>query len=411
MNAPIQLPTDLLDGPRPMATRVDGEIRSTIRQLEQLADRGNYREAAEKAAELLRSHVYDLRLACVYQMGLFAERGIGHLPPLLASMARLVTDEGRAPPHVRTPTRTIDTALTWLLQTLFTQIRFHAKRKDEVWSSWLTAESELPAQIAEGLDALRESAEGVLGSVACAGILAKTRRWALKDLARALSLHQAAQAKAEQAAAEQAAAEQAAAEQAAAERANADSVDPHSTDAAMPESAPPPSYEPDDHLLEDYAYPTVTPQYDEAPPHAPGPYPTQSVHDHAPLWASDPGCESTSLPSAHDGFPTSPGPSDPPATELGSPALASLRDKLYGFELLVRRGQFARAAIVAHDVQRLIEDFDPVTYLPSLFAGYFRTMSHHLEHLRPHLEQGDTTHWQALSRFYQADLAGFCSDD
>lgn len=409
MNAPIQLPTDLLDGPRPMAARVDGEIRSTIRQLEQLADRGNYREAAEKAAELLRSHVYDLRLACVYLMGVFAERGVAHLPPLLTSMARLVADEGRAPPHVRAPTRTIDTALTWLLQTVFTQIRFHAKHRDEVWSSWLTAEPELPAQIAESLDALQQAAEGTLGSVACAGILAKTRRWALKDLARSLSLHQAAQAKAEQAQAEQDQAEQDQAEQA-----QGAMNETQRAQATMPEAAPPPSPEPDAHAFEDCEYPPVTPEDHQAPPYAAAPYPAEGAYDHARPWASDPDLQPAADPSAYDGVPTSPEasyPPDAPATEPVSPALASLRDKLYGFELLIRRGQFARAAIVAHDVQRLIEDFDPVTYLPSLFAGYFRTMSHHLEQLRPHLEQGDTSHWQALSRFYQADLAGFCSDD
>lgn len=98
------------------------------------------------------------------------------------------------------------------------------------------------------------------------------------------------------------------------------------------------------------------------------------------------------------------------ATEPDSPALAMLRRKLHGFQRLVHRGDFAKAAIIAHDVQRILEQFDPVEFLPSLFAGYFRTMSQALDELRPHLDEPDDTPWQVLSRFYQADLDGFLEE-
>jgi hypothetical protein len=109
----------------------------------------------------------------------------------------------------------------------------------------------------------------------------------------------------------------------------------------------------------------------------------------------------------HDRPPERPAP---PPHQHESPALASLRNKLHGFQVLVQRGELAKAAIVARDVQQIIERFDPVEFLPSLFAGYFRTMNRHLDELLPHLGEPDGTPWQVLSRLYQADLDGFIEE-
>lgn len=390
MSAPLPLPTNLLDGLRPGPTRVDGEVRSTIQQLEQLADRGNYGEAAGQAADLLRSHIYDLRLGCVYLMGLFMERGIAHLPPLLTCVARLVDDEGRAPAHVRARPRTIDTTLSWLFQTISTQIRFHAKQRDAVWSSWLSAEAELPERIAEGVDQVMGAAQAVLESPACAGALSRTRRWALKDLKRALARHE--EAKAEAARAQEAPA-------------------PADDDAPEPDDEHAASNDPPDRTPETAPEPW---ELDGTPwPHEPEP----DYDPDAAAWESAEGSPWDSPSEPPSPAPWGAGPEDPsamgppPPALAQSPALSSLRDKLEGFEVLVGRGDFARAAIVAHDVQQLIESFDPVTYLPSLFAGYFRAMSRHIEQLRPHLERGDDSYQQVLSRFYRADLQGFVSDE
>lgn len=385
MNAPLDLPTDLLDGRRPLAPRADGELRSTISQLQQLADRGDYREAAEQASQLLQDGVYDLRLACVYLVGLFMEQGMVFLPTLLDRVGRLVADEAKAPSHVRATPRSIDTTVHWLFQTIATRIQFHAKQRDETWSSWLSAPADLPRQIAEGFDQALATAETIVDAPSCAGAVAKTRRWVIKDFDRALAQRRAreeAQAQAEATARAEAAQE--------------------------PDPPTPPVHEDEDSAWNEESEGSPDEasweEGDDASWDGPSPASWSEESAESP-WPSP---EATEW-NGHAMLP-SPGPVMPAMVEE-SPALSSLREKLQGFELLVDKGDYVRAAIVAQDVHDLIEGFDPVTYLPSLFAGYFRTMSRHLQRLLPHLEQGDTSHGRVLSRFYQADLAGFVSDE
>jgi hypothetical protein len=359
MSARLELPSDMLDDRRPLGLRVDGETRSAIQQLAQLTDRGECVEAAAQAVELLRAGVYELRLACVYMVGLFVERGVAYLPELVRSTSRLVANEVAAPPMLRSSPRVLDTTLQWLLQTLVTHIQFHARQRDESWAQWLRdGEPALATELGDELDQLARAIGEIVEAPVSSGPLAWINRWARGDLARA-RLQLAARDAAERAAVE-----------AAAEPIRAPAAAP-----AEPEPDP-------------------TPDVDEGLDSEPDP-----EHDDGPL------LDSYAEALHHRRAAPQPEPSQPE-----SPALASLRRKLDGFQRLVDRGDFAKAAFIARDVQRILERFDPVEFLPSLFAGYFRVMSQRLDELRPHLEHADDTPWQVLSRFYQADLEGFLEE-
>lgn len=90
-----------------------------------------------------------------------------------------------------------------------------------------------------------------------------------------------------------------------------------------------------------------------------------------------------------------------------SPELARLIDQLDAFAVLVERGDLARAAIVAHDVRKTIESFDPVRFLPSLFAVHFQLLGSKIDEIAAAWEQEGTPQWHALAQYYRADLKGF----
>jgi hypothetical protein len=366
MNARVELPPNLLDDRRPLGVRLDGESRSTIHQLAQLTDRGECVEAARQAVELLRTGVYDLRLASVYMVGLFAERGVAYVPELLRCTRRLLASELAAPPAVRSAPRVLDTTVQWLLQTLVTHIQYHARQRDETWSRWLRdGERTLPAELGDELDQLARALSELVDEPVAGGPLTWLARWARGDLARART-HAAAKDAAERAA---------------------------GSDAAEVELEPELALADHDVELE--------------PEHAPEPmeaYDEHEIHDEAPAEPEE--AHEAALPRRAPPVAAA-GSRRPVPVAPESPALASLRRKLEGFQLLVERGDFAKAALVARDVQHIIERFDPVEFLPSLFAGYFRVMIQRLDELRPHLEQADDTPWKLLTRFYQADLEGF----
>ena len=90
-----------------------------------------------------------------------------------------------------------------------------------------------------------------------------------------------------------------------------------------------------------------------------------------------------------------------------SPALGELLDRLGAFEALASRGQFVKAGVVAADLLRTIEHFDPVRYLPSLFGGFFAALSSHMANIEPTLQSQETLAFRALDNLYRSNLDGF----
>jgi hypothetical protein len=97
--------------------------------------------------------------------------------------------------------------------------------------------------------------------------------------------------------------------------------------------------------------------------------------------------------------------------EDDAPAMRLLRQKLAAFQELVDRGDLGRAAIIARDLERVIEHFDPRVYLPRLFAPYFRRLASSGEALTPFWEGEGSVGWRALEQLYQVDLEAFLEED
>jgi hypothetical protein len=90
-----------------------------------------------------------------------------------------------------------------------------------------------------------------------------------------------------------------------------------------------------------------------------------------------------------------------------SPELARLMDQLDAFSVLIERGELTRAAIVAYDVRKTIESFDPVRFLPSLFAAHFQLLGSKIHEISAVWEQEGSPQWHVLVQHYRADLEGF----
>lgn len=84
--------------------------------------------------------------------------------------------------------------------------------------------------------------------------------------------------------------------------------------------------------------------------------------------------------------------------------LDALSRKLKIFESLIGKNDYLKAAIVAHDIDQLIENFDPLEYFPKLFAPYFSLFARHVAALSEQYEQRDTLQVKALEKLYRTDF-------
>lgn len=89
-----------------------------------------------------------------------------------------------------------------------------------------------------------------------------------------------------------------------------------------------------------------------------------------------------------------------------------LARKLRAFERLIERGRYDRAALVADDVDRELNGFDPRVYFPRFFANYSQLVHRHIAQLAPHWADDDENpHRRALKQLYRVDLEGFVEQD
>lgn len=85
----------------------------------------------------------------------------------------------------------------------------------------------------------------------------------------------------------------------------------------------------------------------------------------------------------------------------------ALIQKLDAFASLVKKGDLARAAVVADDVMGSIDSFDPRVYFPELFSDFSELLSKHIEALESYWRDRDSNAWKAHSQFYRVDLRRF----
>ncbi len=92
---------------------------------------------------------------------------------------------------------------------------------------------------------------------------------------------------------------------------------------------------------------------------------------------------------------------------FGSERLWLLQRKLDGFQRFVEHGALREAGIVARDVERELAQFDPLQYLPELFADYLSILCEVGGQLEEYMREGDGLEERALERLYLANPLQF----
>lgn len=87
--------------------------------------------------------------------------------------------------------------------------------------------------------------------------------------------------------------------------------------------------------------------------------------------------------------------------------LRKLARAIQRFTRLVERREFVAAAVVADEVQRAIDRFDPRLYLPALLTPYFSTLAQSSDELEPLLKQRESLAFSALRQLYQVAPKSF----
>jgi predicted component of type VI protein secretion system len=77
------------------------------------------------------------------------------------------------------------------------------------------------------------------------------------------------------------------------------------------------------------------------------------------------------------------------------------------FATLTERGDVSRAAILADEITRAIENFDPRLYFPELFSEFSRLLSDHVDELEVAWQARETLAWKVRAQFSQVDLKRF----
>lgn len=84
-----------------------------------------------------------------------------------------------------------------------------------------------------------------------------------------------------------------------------------------------------------------------------------------------------------------------------------LKHKLQVFEALIEKNEHLKAAVVAHDIDHLIKNFNPLDYFPKVFGRYLSLFATHVSSLSEKYNSKDAAEVQALEKLYRADLEMF----
>lgn len=91
----------------------------------------------------------------------------------------------------------------------------------------------------------------------------------------------------------------------------------------------------------------------------------------------------------------------------GSYHLEVLLQKMSLFRQVAEEGDVLKAAIIAADVNTILEQFDPKKYFPQLFSDYLYVMVNRSNQIADAMEMRDTPQWLVLSELYQIDMQKF----
>jgi hypothetical protein len=310
---------------------------------------GDYEIAGQAAIAVLTQRTFDVRVLPAFFVGAFLETGIHGLAKTLQAIAPLLGDNLAKLGPVDGRAEIADTSFATLFRRLLLLLKYHDGQRDSTWTEWvLHSGDDEVTDIVNACALVRAAAAKAFPKGKCRGEIAELSTW-FDETFRYI-------------------------------------VERHST---LPELNPDPPPPPSKTLAAAKIVPARKPT---RPPPAPPPIV-------APPPAPAPPREPATLTPSADTLEIK-----------ASPALKHLMQKLQAFELLVERGEVQKAAVVAHDVDKLLADFDPKVYLPGLLSSYFAAFAAHVDELGPYLDATEGRAWQALDQFYQVDLDAFLKD-
>ena len=97
--------------------------------------------------------------------------------------------------------------------------------------------------------------------------------------------------------------------------------------------------------------------------------------------------------------------------DSGNYHMARLQKKIGAFETLIRREKFEQAALVAFDIDHIIENFDPRLYLPEIFSDFSLLYSMNIKEILRSKKYVNSSEWKALKELYKVDIDRFTGMD
>lgn len=91
----------------------------------------------------------------------------------------------------------------------------------------------------------------------------------------------------------------------------------------------------------------------------------------------------------------------------GSPHLKILLDKIQVFEHVLSNGEMLKAAVIANDINQIMDNFDPRLYFPELFSSYFYHLVGNINPITELMDMRDTPQWIAIHNLYSVDIDRF----
>jgi hypothetical protein len=328
-------------------------------EIDALAGKDRYEEAAAKVAELLAEDIFDIRPIPYYLYQAFLLDGFAALGPVLSAVDNLAGPSAAAVGPSKRREDLTNKRLSWLFSTAASSLEYHEKGNTATWARWKPTMS--AKSIEEALSAGARVNERLAGATyaqaaTALGLLLSQVR-SHETVARQMDAEAAAKASAE----------------AAAKAGSAAGAPAQDASQAPPQTA------------------SQTP--------------------------SPAGAQAAASPSGTAAKPlVKPGESlDPDGLRrmelVVSPAFVELCRRLKAFETLVAAGKFEKAAVLAADVAQAIDGFDPRAHFPELFSRYVALQSKHVSALVEHAEAQDSPSFRALQQYCRVDLKGFVESD
>lgn len=393
------------------------------------ADR--FTEAAESAQALWEEKHYDLRLLGYFLFGAFLQHGLESLPEILGCVVQTLSiNWEKVGPQQKKETHG-DSTCKWLFSRLVHELKLHERLKDSAWESWNGAEAaavlrqsidQIPTvheRLANRFDECKslpylQQLEAMLTKMERSAESIKSGSRSSRDSIRvgfsSMSNSGSAPSDQEEAMSESSSSSgSSGGDDSQGESSGGDSSEGESS-SDDPESSAGEDKKEDEEEEKDNeatsASSAPSEMSDGKEPESAGSKSSRSAQSSGADAEEDD--EDEKSPEEDSEPLTSAASSSEPGKTLPvSVPLLQLMHKITAFGRLVRRRDYKRAAIVAADVMKSFESFDPRLYLPSIFTPFFSLLSHHGDKVEPLMKEPDGLSGRALRHLYEVDLDAF----